>query len=393
MKLSPPTRPSEPFTATGIGPVAARPAARPRKSAGPMRWYALLVLLPTLLVGTYYTFVASDIYESEARFLVRGRQAPSGGSTLASMISGAAAMRPGSEEARAVSEFIDSHDAVSQLREKLDLTDIWRRPEADRVARLWWEDPDAERLLRYYRRRVSVDYNIETGISTLRVLAFRPGDAKEMAENLLRMSEALVNRFSERTIQDALRVAQEEVTLAEQRVIAAREALAGFREREQALDPTQSAVAALENISRLEAALAQARADLQERRSFMRADNPQIQLLQNRISALTTQIAAERARTTRGQEALTQQVSGFERLTLERDFAEQQLASARASLEQARSDALKQQVFLMRVVEPHLPQRALHPKGLFNTLTVLVSLSVLFGIGWLLIAGAREHAN
>ena len=47
----------------------------------------------------------------------------------------------------------------------------------------------------------------------------------------------------------------------------------------------------------------------------------------------------------------------------------------------------------MRVAEPHLPERALYPQGAFNTLTVFVSLSVLFGIGWLLIAGAREHAS
>jgi hypothetical protein len=95
----------------------------------------------------------------------------------------------------------------------------------------------------------------------------------------------------------------------------------------------------------------------------MRPDNPQIQVLNNRIAALSAQIATERGRVTRGDEALTQQVAGYERLQLEREFADRQLASATASLEQARSDALRQQVFLLRVAEPNLPQRATYPQG------------------------------
>jgi capsular polysaccharide transport system permease protein len=407
MKLSPPTRPSEALTASPVSlpgraappeaggpqPMTLRPARRRR--FGPLGWFLLLVLLPTALVGAYYAGYAADLYESEARFQIRGRGASSGGGAGGGIASlaGMAAMRSGADEAQAVKNFVDSHDAIAGLRRTLDLVGIWRRPEADMFARLWWEEPEAERLLRYYRSRVKLDYDMETGVSTLRVLAFRPGDAQTIAAELLRMSEELVNRFSLRSIEDQMRVARQDVANAEARVLAAREAITAFREREQALDPTRSAGAALETIGRLEASLSQARAELQERRAFMRPDNPQIQVLNNRIAALSAQIATERGRVTRGDEALTQQVAGFERLQLEREFADRQLASATASLEQARSDAQRQQIFLMRVAEPNMPEHALYPQGVFNTVTVLIALSVMFGIGWLLIAGAREHAS
>jgi capsular polysaccharide transport system permease protein len=406
MKLSPPIGRSDTLPGTGVdaGAPPRRAAARRIAAAswrprGPMAWFALLVLLPTLLVGAYYAVMAADLYQSEARFLVRGRGGASAGAAggIAGMLAGGgnagAALRPGAEEARAVGDFVDSLDAIAGLRQRLDLVGVWRRPEADRISRLWWEEPEAERLLRYYRRRVTIEYDVETGITALRVLAYRPGDAREVAEALLGMSEALVNRFSARTSEDTLRVAREEVQIAERRVVTAREALTSFREREQALDPTRSAGAAVETIARLDGALAQARAELQEKRSFMRPDNPQIQVLNNRIAALSAQIGVERARLTRGGETLTQQLSGYERLQLEREFAERQLSSAIASLETARADAQRQQVFLMRVVEPNLPERALFPRALFNTLTVLVGLAVLYGIGWLLVAGAREHAS
>ena len=427
MKLSPPTRASEvlpsapvplsrgvpapePPRAPPPGPLpepppispAPSPAgditfARPRRPRGTALMFVLLVLLPTAVVAGYYAFYAADMYETEASFLVRSRGSGTGLSSglgaISGLLGGSNASRPGFEEAQAVVEFIDSFDAIAGLRRTLDLIGIWRRPEADRVAMLWWEEPEAERLRRYYRRRVSIEFDLETGISKLRVLAFRPGDSQAIAQELLRMSEELVNRFTLRSIEDQLGVARREVQVAENRVLAAREALTRFREREQALDPAATATAAQETISRLEGALAQTRTELQERRAFMRPDNPQIGVLNNRIAALQAQIAAERGRNTRGEEALTQQIAGYERLQLEREFADRQLASATSSLEQTRADALRQQVFLMRVSEPNLAERALYPKGVFNTITVFLALSVLFGIGWLLVAGAREHAS
>ncbi|MBU8541229.1 capsule biosynthesis protein [Roseomonas tokyonensis] len=403
MKLSPPIRPSEAVSTTTGVEAPPRPRVQPRPSLlarlrpkSGMGWYVLLVLLPTALVGLYYATYAADMYEAEARILVRGRPGAnaSGAGGIASILGASAgSLRTGAEEAQAVTSFIDSLDAVNGLGRQLDLAEIWRRPEADRISRLWYENPEAERLLRYYRRRVTVEYDLETGLITLKVLAYRPEDSKAIAEALLSLSEELVNRFSARTSQDTLRVGREEVQIAERRVIAAREALTAFREREQTLDPTAAAGTAVETIGRLEGVLAQTRAELQEKQAFMRRDNPQIQVLQNRIAALQAQIAVERARRTRGEENLTQQLSGYERLTLEREFAERVYASAIGSLEAARADAQRQQVFLMRVVEPNLAERATFPKAMFNTVTLLVALTVLFAIGWLIMAGAREHAS
>jgi capsular polysaccharide transport system permease protein len=367
-------------------------------------WFMLLVLLPTAIVAGYFYLAAAPIYESEARFLVRNRGGGGAGGGAAAALEGAggrgaalagmfAGARAGAEEARAVVAYLDSHAAVSALRAEADLVELWRRPEADRLARLWWEEPQLEWLTWYFRRMVRTTFDPETNVLTLRVHSFRPGDSQDLAERLLRLSEGLVNTLTERATTDAIRAAQEDVAKAEARVTAAREAVIAFREREQAFDPTRSAAGAVETIGRLEAALAQARTELEERRRFMRADNPQIQVLQNRIAALAQQIATERGRLTRGQEAVTQQVAQQERLELEKLFADRQLASATASLEEARSNALRQQVFLVRVADPQLPEYPLYPRATFNTLTVFVSLSVLFGIGWLLMVSAREHAN
>jgi capsular polysaccharide transport system permease protein len=47
----------------------------------------------------------------------------------------------------------------------------------------------------------------------------------------------------------------------------------------------------------------------------------------------------------------------------------------------------------VRVVEPNLPGKALHPQRLKITATVFFSLLLSYAVGWLILAGVREHAG
>lgn len=353
----------------------------------PFFWW---VILPTLVIAGYFQGIAADQFVSEARFVVRGRSdtgAPSLGAMLAQAALGGS---QSSGDADTVREFLTSHDGVRQLNERVPLVDVYRRPEADFWARLWFTEP--ERLTRYMNNMVTVSQDNAPEITTLRVRSFRPEDSRVIADAMLLLGETMANRLSERAREDTLRIARAEVTIAERRVTAAREALTAFREREQNLDATGELRAAVETVSRLEGALVQARTELRERQAFMRPDNPALLATSNRIAALERQIAAERARQTRGTDAIPQQLAQFERLTLEREFADRQLASATQSLELARVEASRQQLYLVRIVEPNLAVYPLYPKKFLSVLSSFAVLTVLFCIGWLIVAGLREHS-
>ena len=180
---------------------------------------------------------------------------------------------------------------------------------------------------------------------------------------------------------------------AEQRVADATEAISQFRERERQLDPTRSAGIAVDTIGRLQGTLATTRSELQTLQGYARPNNPQIAVLQNRIQALEAQIEEERGRTSAGDNrGFTAQVAAYERLRLELEFAGRQLTTATASLESALNSTLRQQIFLQRVVEPNLAEYSLYPKRFLSLLYTFIGLSVVYGLGWLLIAGVKEHA-
>lgn len=353
--------------------------------------FKLTVVLPTLLAALYLGVLATPQYDSEARFLIRGRSASPAVPGLGEMLQGSG-FRTSQEDAMGIRDYLQSHDAVGALRQKLPLVDMFRRPEADVIARLWWEEPSAERLLDYYRRMVTVEFDSTSGITALRVHSFRAEDSQAIARELLGLSEGMVNRLNERLQQDGLRVAREETARAEARLADAQLALTAFRERERAVDPARSAAIAIETIGALEGALAQARAEMGEAMRFARGDNPRVMQLRNRIEALVAQVNEERQRSSSAETGLSQQIGEFERLSLERELARGQLASAASSLEKARIDAQRQQLFLLRVVEPNLAEYARYPKAILTVLYLFLALSVGYGLAWLLVAGMREHA-
>jgi capsular polysaccharide transport system permease protein len=395
MKLSPPTTAFEPGRAEPVAAWSEAAATPPRRPDSRLKRFVLhpftwLVLLPTALVAAYFYLIASPQYVSEARFVVRSRaDAPQ--LSLGAVISAAAGGGASAAgEASSVRDFLLSHDAVMRTQEQVDLITIWSRDDADFYARL--RDTEPERLTKFYNSMVSASLDTSTGVTTLRVRSFRPEDSKAIATTLLSLSESLVNRLSERAREDALRIARAEVEVAERRVADSRLALTRFREAQQDLDSAGTATAAAQTITAMESALTAAQAELRERMAFMRPDNPALAVTRNRIEALERQIAVERARRTQGEGTLAQQLGTFERLMLEREFADRQLASATASLEAARVEAQRQQIYIARVVEPNLAVYPLYPRKLIGVGSVFLGLSVAFGIGWLLVAGMREHA-
>ena len=365
--------------------------------------FFLLVILPSLLVAGYLYAIAAPQYVSEARFVVSSR---GGGTDIGSHIAGlrgiAGAALGGlgggaaSSEATSIRDFLTSLDAVMQANSRLDLISLWQRPEADPIARLWRSEP--ELLARYFNAMVDISLDPMTNVTTLRVRSFRPEDSKALTEELLHSAEALVNRLSERARNATLQIAHQEAEGAERRVQESRAALMRFREQEKELDSAGAVQSAVALRGQLESMLAQSRADLTERLKFMRPDNPALQATRNRIEALERQITAERSRHTEGgapsgEGVLSRQLAAFERLMLEREFADRQLASATASLEAARVEAQRQQIFLSRIAEPNLAVYPLYPRKLTNLVSIFIGLAIGYGIGWLLIIGMREHAR
>ena len=380
-------RASEPAIASGIGAPAL--LARLRAWADRRRWLVGLVGVPTLLVALYMYIFAADQFVSESRFMVRS-QAPVANTVLGQILGGAAG--GSGEDAAGVTSFIGSQEAVRRLGRDVDLVAVWRRNGFDLLNGLK-SDPTPEELTKLYMKRVKAgaDSNSQ-GVIKLTVRTFRPDDSRRINELLLEQSEALVNRFSQRAEADALRVSQGEVQRTAAMVADLSNRATAFRDQRQSLDPAKSAAVVTEVIGGLEGQLARAQAELAAQRTYLKPGSPRLQEQQTRVAAISGQLASQRQRLTGGDGSLAPTVAGYERLSVDRDLATKAYGSALASLETARLDAQKQHVYLVRVVEPNLPQKSTYPLRAVTVLGVFGALLLAYGIGWLIVVGVREHA-
>jgi capsular polysaccharide transport system permease protein len=376
-------------------PVAAAVSRGPTRVAWASRipWrLVLIVIVPTFLVGVYYLFVAAPLYVSEARFVVRSRNQNQPAALGSLLQSAGISIAPGETDAFEVQEYMVSRDAAQDLVHSHQLRDRLARPEADPLARFPrpFEGRSFGNLYRSYRRFVTVGYDSQTGISTLRVEGFRASDAQALAEALLDGGEALVNRLNDRAAADAVAQAQRQVAEAQTRGLEAQAELTAFRNAERLIDPERSSVSGIELMGKLETQLASMRA---ERAGLAAAapESPQLPVLDKRIAAFASQLDAERSRIAGEADSLAPKVGEYERLTLTRDLAVKSVEAAVTTLEAARLEARRKQLYLERVVSPDLPDKAERPRRWLTILKVLVTSLVAYATLSLIIAGLREH--
>lgn len=368
-----------------LGQLAAR-----IKRLGPLFWACLVV--PTTASVLYFGLLASDIYISESHFVVRSPKKPavSGVGVLLET----AGFSNGGDEMRAAQGFIGSRDALRAL----ETDGLARRAWGDRsIFLLNRYDPfglesSFEELFLYYGKKVSVDYDSETGIAVMTVYAFSSQDAEAMNRRLLEHAEALVNKLNDRSRADLVRYAEREVSEAQSRARTAALALAAYRNQAGVIDPERQAAVQLQMISKLQDELIGARMQLVQLAAAA-PDNPQIPLLKLRVSGLRDAIDEQMQDVAGSGSSLSAATAQYQRLQLEREFADHQLSSALATLQEARNEARRQRAYVERISQPSRPDHAMEPRRIRGILTAFIAGLVAWGVLSMLLAGVREHKD
>lgn len=356
------------------------------------RLFLLTVAAPTILSIVYFGLIASDVYVSESRIVVRSPDKPSV-SGLGALLKGAGFSRA-QDDSYTVRDYVLSRDALKEIDNALDVGKAYSSDAVDRVSRFGGLDFDTsfEALHRYYQKKVDVQQDTASSITTLIVRAYTAQDAQSINQKLLELSEGLVNRLNERGRQDLISFAATEVAEAEKKSKAAALALSAYRNAKAVVDPERQATVQLQQIAKLQDELIATTTQLSQLKTFT-PQNPQISALQKRASTLQEEISAETTKITGGERSLANKAAEYQRLALEREFADKQLASALASLEQARNEAQRKQVYIERIAQPSLPDIALEPRRLRSILATFVLGLVAWGVLSMLLAGVREHQD
>jgi capsular polysaccharide transport system permease protein len=301
------------------------------------RIFLCTVIIPTIIAIIYYTFIASGIYTSESKFIVRA-QSKDSSSGMPSSLSGVLGSIGGSlgglstsqNDALTAENYIASRDAMNILNNDLEIIKIYSSSSIDRLHRFgglrFW-DKSKESFFDYYTQDIiGIRHEFESGISTLTVKAFDPDTAYHVNLKLNEISEGFINKVNDRARQDMLSFSEKEVGLAKKKVEEINQKIFDFRRRDS----------------------------------------------QSNISS-------------------NQQITYYQQLASEKEFADRNLTLAISSMDQARIEAMKKRLYLEKISGPNKPDMAMEPKRIKGIFTVLIVGLLLWGMLSLIISGVKEH--
>lgn len=274
----------------------------------------------------YFCFIASDVYISETKFVVRTADkkssSPLFGDVLQQM-----GFTESHSDAWVVHDYMISHDVMRQLDDTLHIRNRYSDHQIDifnRFPGLRFWDHSLEAFHDYYQNNVLVNIDPLSSIITLKVKGFEPDLVLAVNKQLLELSEGLINRLNQRAQTDLIHAAKEEITTATKYIAEVSLSISNLRQQTHLSDPEGQALQ-------------------------------------------------------------------LQRLSVEKSLADKQLAMAMTSFQKAQADALKQQLYIVKITSPTMPDAAVEPHKIQGVFSMVLMGLLLWGVLSLLHSGVREH--
>ncbi|KGJ06614.1 capsular polysaccharide transport system permease protein [Paracoccus halophilus] len=347
--------------------------------------FIVIVLLPAAIWGWYLWVRASDQYVSTVGFSVRKEEA----TPAIDLLGGLAPLAgsTGASDTDILYEYIRSQDMVEKIDEKLDLRGMFSREwPRDFV---FAADPEdhIEDLTEYWQRQVKVLHDSSSDLITLKVSAFTPEDAQRIAAAVFEESSSKINDLSAIAREDTTRLTRAELDKAREELTRTRQAMTAFRMQSQIVDPEADLAGQMGVLSGLQAQLAEALVAHDLLVENARPTDQRVIQSQQKIDALRRLIEAERSKFgAAGQgpsgESYAQLMAEYEKLAVDREFAEGAYRAARVSYEAALAEAQRKSRYLAAHIEPKVAQSATEPDRLWLFLMVTGMLLT----GWSILA-------
>ena len=160
---------------------------------------------------------------------------------------------------------------------------------------------------------------------------------------------------------------------------------------EQDIDPEGSGKAQVALVTTLTGDLVKVRAQLRAVEAAIGRDSPQYRALQGQVQALEAQVAGQSDMIAGQGRSIASTLGSYEDLVIRREHAAKRFQGAAAQYEEARAEAKRQKLYLVRVVDTNLPVKSLFPEREKICLTIFVGLLLFYLIGRLLVMGFKEH--
>ena len=338
----------------------------------------------------YFGLIASDRYVSRAELVVKQADQIK---MLPDALSMLGLGGSNHQDILLIQDYLKSADLLDKLDKELGLKAHYQSHTVDFFSRLP-RDVSREEFLRYYRDHITLRLDELSGVLTIELQAFDPAYGQRVVAFMLKESEGFINRLGHQVALEQLAFVEKEVDRAYQRLQSEKTKVLQFQNAHHLISPESTSSARLGVVSQIEAQLAQQQAKLKQLQSYMKETAPSVISVQNRVDALTEQLAQEKSKLTgEDKDAMNEVTASYMDVQTQATLAADLYKTGLISLEQAKVEVYRKLKHLLVISQPTLAEDAEYPRRLYNLATIGVLLCLFYGLIVMGLATLREHQD
>jgi len=349
------------------------------------KWVLIAVLIATL----YYVFIASDRYVTVAHVYVKSTDQSSAMPQL-QLLSGA---KGETQDAILLTVYTQSRDMMQRVEDAVQFSEHFSNGGGDFLSRLS-SGASEEQRLHYFKNRLSVNMNPDSGIITFRGQGYTREFSLKFVEAVIAASDEFINSVSQSIAKEEIAFVEQEMQRARTVLDEVRTRLLKFQNENGILSAEISGIALQTLISEMEGDLVRLQTEEKTLASYLNSGAAELVTVRSKIKALENQLVVEKAKLASTDIVSLNDVNAeYQALEMDLQFATDLYKTTIVALERARVESYHKLKHLVVVQSPSLPDEAHYPRKLYDLATLFIGLSLLYGIITMILATIREHRD
>jgi len=353
---------------------------------------ALFVFLPTFAVGWFYSTQATDLYETNAEFIIQKSESV-GALGLGSLLAGTGFAN--SADSIVVQGYLTSREAMERLDKEEGYRAHFEQETIDNLHRLT-QNASFEAAYKLYRKFVKVGFDPTEGVIHMQVIAADPKTSQRFAEALIKYAEERIDNSTRRMRDDQMSGSQDVYKQAQQARLDAQQKVLDLQQRRGMMSADAEIASQMTIINALEMQIEAKRLSLSSLMDNSLPNQVRVDTLQKEIERTQQRVDELRSQlTANGDNSLS-----LASISAELTVAQGSLAT-RATMEQqallqveaARIEVNRQVRYLSVGVSPIAPDVPTYPRKVENTILAFIIFMAIYLVLSLTVSILREQVS
>ncbi len=347
--------------------------------------FAIILILSIVYVG----LIKTSYYQSTATVTIKNLDDTSTTSTLLGLVSGQT--NNSTQDAMVLQEYIKSYEVYDKLDKEFDLSSYYSSYDLDILQKMYWFN-SYEDFVELYNQHLEIIYDETSNITTISFLHIDSKKAQEILRFLINEVENKLNEYNKEAAKKQLIFVENETKKQKDILDDSIELLGNYQDSQKTLDPNSQAQTNTALLSELKVRLIESKAKLQKISKYLTNNAFEIVDLKREISQIKNsidQIKKEQSGT--DNTTLNKSIFEFERIKAEVELNTELYKQALLQLQSAKLEVNKDNKILQILVNPNLAQSYSEPKRFRELVTVVLVLSLIYGILSMIGAIIKDH--